>query len=115
MKKYSGAQLFGWIVFWVNYVALIAISIIYMIEVHLHNLTIIPHDLISSNFTFGVFVFFAVFVQGMAGLAIKKLHDEDYWSIVLLIIGIFFNWFYVITAVWGMFLNQKSGNTDSRI
>lgn len=112
MKKMSGAQLAGWIVFWVNYAVLIAIWIVYTI--HPKNLSIIPNDLLSSNFTLGIYLFVVLFVQGIAGIAIKKLHEENYWSIVLLIIGIFFNWFYIITAVWGMVLNQKVENTNSR-
>lgn len=112
MRRMSGAQLFGWIFFWLQNVALIATSIIS--TVNSKDPTIIPHDLLSTGFALGLFLFIVVFLQGIAGVAIKKLHEENYWSIVLLIIGIFFNWFYVISAIWGMILNQKADNIKSR-
>ncbi|WP_125714506.1 hypothetical protein [Companilactobacillus kedongensis] len=109
MRKISGAQIFGWIFFWVNNLAIVAVTIIS--STNPNDPTIIPHDFLSASFALGMFIFFVVFIQGMAGVAIKRLHDESYWSIVLLIIGIFFNWFYVVSAIWGMSLNQKSGDT----
>ncbi|MFD1418925.1 DUF805 domain-containing protein [Companilactobacillus keshanensis] len=111
MRRVSGAQIFGWIFFWISNLAIVAVSVISTI--HPNDPTIIPHDFLSAGFALGMFLFFVVFIQGMAGVAIKRLHDENYWSIVLLIIGIFFNWFYVVSAIWGMILNQKSDDVKS--
>lgn len=108
----SKAQISGWIVFWLTNIFIIGIILLSI--VHPKYRTSIPYDISSTILALVLFIFIII-IQFVVGMSIKKLHQNIYWSVVLLAIGLISNWLYLIPSIWGIFLNRKKESVKKHV
>ncbi|WP_125714504.1 hypothetical protein [Companilactobacillus kedongensis] len=103
----SKAQISGWIALWLTNLCIVSITLVSLI--HPKYRTSIPYDTASTILAI-IILILVIIVQVVVGFAIKKLHKNIYWPVVLFAIGLISNWLYLIPAIWGMILNKQKAD-----
>lgn len=102
-RRLTGAQIAGWIIWWL--VTVLIIFIMFVLNIGG------KHSWVSN--TMGIVFGIAYIVQQVIMIfALKRLHKDDnyVWPIVSLVMGFLGSFLYIIPGIWALIINNNARN-----
>ncbi len=99
----TGAQLAGWIIWWLVTVLMAFVIII---------LAIVGNNSWAGNVTVIIFGGLYLVEQVIMVFALKRLHRNDsfVWPIVAIVVAVLGSMLYLIPGIWGLVINTNARN-----